>query len=198
MKTPKIYQLKISLDEIKPPIWRRIQISERATFWDLHEAIQDSMGWLDCHLNSFFVNYRSKGKEIEITIPDENFSYIPGECLSERKIKISKYFSVAGDKVKYIYDFGDFWTHTILLEKILPEVPDEEYPKCLAGRRASPPEDCGGTLGYYETLEILSNPEHEDYEERLEWLGVEYDPEYFQVSDVVFEDPEKIWEEFFD
>ena len=91
----------------------------------------------------------------------------------------------------YTYDFGDNWEHTVELEEILPRDKDVEYPRCIAGERACPPEDCGGIWGYEDLLQIISDPEHEEYEAMLEWIGGEFDPEHFDAKEVVFDDPEE-------
>lgn len=88
----------------------------------------------------------------------------------------------------YVYDFGDSWEHEIRLEKILPRE-KRKYPACIAGKRACPPEDCGGIWGYEEFLEIIKDPEHEEYEDMLDWVGGEFDPEHFDIEDVQFDDP---------
>lgn len=89
-----------------------------------------------------------------------------------------------GDKLIYEYDFGDGWEHKIRIEKILPAEKGKRYPVCLAGKRACPPEDCGGPPGYERLLEVLRDPKHEEYEETLEWLGGPFDPEAFDVNEV--------------
>ena len=91
----------------------------------------------------------------------------------------------------YTYDFGDNWEHKIQLEKILPRDKNIEYPACIAGKRACPPEDCGGIWGYEEFLEAINNPDHEEHEEMLEWVGGEFNPEHFDVNEVSFDDPNK-------
>ncbi len=109
----------------------------------------------------------------------------------EEKAQISKYFTMSNSKARYEYDFGDSWTHTIKLEKILPAVIGEKYPKCIAGKMACPPEDCGGVWGYYHYLSVLKDPKHEDYEEMSEWMDEDFDPEKFDPIQVVFSDPKK-------
>jgi hypothetical protein len=88
----------------------------------------------------------------------------------------------AGTKAFYTYDFGDSWEHQIVIEKRLPAEPGRAYPSCLAGERHAPPEDCGGIPGYYNLLEAIRDPQHEQREELLEWLGDEFDPEAFSVD----------------
>ena len=189
-KYNQVYQFKITLEGIRPPIWRRIQVPETYTFLDLHVAIQDAMGWSDYHLHLFEVGDPSIGMKIEIGIPEKEFGEY-GETLQERNKKIADYFSMENRTADYVYDFGDNWEHKIQLEKILPREKGVNYPVCIKGKRACPPEDCGGIWGYAELLEIIKNPEHEEHEEMLEWLGGEFDPEHFDREEVRFDDPDK-------
>jgi len=192
----KIYQLKIVLEDIKPTIWRRIQVPENYTFWDLHVAIQDAMGWCDCHLNQF-ETISVRPREIQyIGIPDDE--YPETETLPEWEEKISDWFSLDKRKtMRYNYDFGDNWDHKVTLEKILPKEEKTKYPICIAGARACPPEDCGGIGGYDNLLEIINNSQHEEYEETMEWLGGKYDPEEFNPKEVWFDNPKKRLKELF-
>jgi hypothetical protein len=192
-RSEKVYQFKITLKGIKPPIWRRIVVPETYTFWDLHVAIQDAMGWLDMHLHDFEIFSPSAGRKVFIGIPDEDFE-IARKTLAGWKHKISGYFSMENKKAEYVYDFGDDWEHTVNLEKILPLEAGVNYPVCTAGKRSCPPEDCGGVWGYGDLLEIIANPDDERYEEMLEWLGEDFDPEYFDVTEITFSDPQKRWD----
>jgi hypothetical protein len=189
-RSSKVYQFKITLKHIKPPIWRRIQVPDAYTFWDLHVAIQDAMGWYDGHLHAFEVVKPKTGFMEDIGIPDDDSGWGAPRIIAGWKRKIARYFNEENAKARYVYDFGDDWVHDIRLEKILPMDKDAVYPICLAGKRACPPEDCGGPWGYEDLLEIISNPEHEQYEETVEWLGREdFDPDYFDRTEVVFADP---------
>ena len=182
-----VYQFKIELKDIKPKIWRTIQVPETYTFWDLHVAIQDAMGWLDYHLHEFEIVDPSFGEKVSIGIPDDVFEddiVLPGW-----KCRISKYFSPENANANYTYDFGDSWEHKIKLEKILPRDNNLSYPRCIDGKRVCPPEDCGGCWGYEDILKILKNPHDEQYEETIEWLGGAYDPEYFNLDEVLFDNP---------
>ena len=189
-KYNQVFQFKITLKGIKPPIWRRIQVPEIYTFWDLHVAIQDAMGWDDYHFHEFEVVNPPTGlrENIGIPAPDEVFGR---EVLPGWGEEIADFFSMENRTASYVYDFGDDWEHKIQLEKILPRDKDIKYPICIKGKRACPPEDCGGIWGYTELLEIINNPEHEEYEEMLEWLGGEFDPEHFDTVEVGFDDPDK-------
>ena len=88
------------------------------------------------------------------------------------------------DKLIYEYDFGDSWEHELLVEKILPLEEGKRYPVCLTGKRACPPEDCGGIWGYASLLEAIRDPEHPEHEEMVDWVGGEFDPEAFDLDEV--------------
>lgn len=188
--TLKVYQFKITLKDIKPEIWRRIQVPEDYTFWALHVAIQDSMGWSDSHMHGFRMIESATGLEVNIGLPDEgsNIVILPG-----RTEKIAKYFSLENPDADYIYDFGDNWEHSIRMEKILPAKKGTKYPLCAGGKRACPPEDCGSVPGYEDLLNILSNPKHPEYESMLKWVGGKFDPEHFDRKEIVFDNPEERW-----
>jgi hypothetical protein len=185
-KFDHVYQFKITLEGIRPPIWRRIQVPETYSFWDLHVAIQDAMGWLDYHLHEFTIRDPSTGSIVEIGFPDDEFGR---KILTEWNQKIARYFSLKNSSAEYLYDFGDNWVHRLKLEKILPREKLVNYPICIKGKRAAPAEDCGGAGGYEDLLEIIKNPGHKEYEETMEWLGGEFDPEYFDPKAVNFDDP---------
>ena len=187
----QVYQFKITLRDSKPPIWRRIQVPETYSFWDLHVAIQDAMGWDDYHLHSFDMINPHNGYKESIGIPDDD-SMWSTDTKAGWKMKIADYFTLDGnDKADYTYDFGDNWEHLIKLEKILPREKSVKYPVCVKGKRACPPEDCGGIWGYMDLLEILSDPNHREYKSWLEWLGGEIDPDDFDAKNVIFDDPAK-------
>ncbi len=187
-KDDKFYQFKITLKRIKPPIWRRIQVPETYTFWDLHVAVQDAMGWTDTHLHHFEILNPAKDFKEKIGIPYEDFD---AGILAGWKRKISNYFSSKNNKADYIYDYGDNWEHIVKLEKILPQEKGITYPICVDGARACPPEDCGGTWGYEEFLEAIMDPNHERHEELLNWIGGDFDPEGFDIKDIIFDNPKK-------
>ncbi len=187
-----VLQFKIILCDIKPEIWRRIQISDLCSFWNLHVAIQDAMGWSDCHLHQFEVQDPMEGGERYIGIPTDDDFTLPGW---DHKVK--EYLS-ANKKFTYTYDFGDNWDHLIVYEGLQDKQANCKYPVCIDGRRACPPEDVGGTHGYAEFLSAISNPKHEDHEQMVEWIGHEFCPDEFKPSNVVFDNPKKRFEEAFE
>ncbi len=184
-----VYQFKIILDDIKPPIWRRIQVPENYTFWDLHVAIQDAMGWTDSHLHQFRIASPKPSKTKYIGLPDEeDFGQ---ETLKGWEEAISQWFGFDKNKImRYDYDFGDNWGHKIILEKIFPG-DGGKYPRCIDGARACPPEDCGGVGGYEDLLNIVKNPKHPEYKDMLEWLGGDFTVEEFDCKEVIFDSPTK-------
>ena len=186
----KIYQFKISLKGIKPSIWRRIHVPDIYSFWDLHVAIQDAMGWQDCHLHDFSIrNPRTNVKE-RIGIPDEDDEF-ELNILQGWELLIADYFSTKNNTATYVYDYGDNWEHTVKFEKILPRAKETKYPRCTDGERACPPEDCGGIHGYVEFLETIMNPGHDQYENMLHWAGMDFEPERFAPNNVHFDNPKK-------
>ena len=152
------YQFKVTLLEIEPAIWRRIVVPVRYSFWDLHVAIQDSMGWLDYHLHLFRVREPESGEVDEIGIPDAEPYEGEPQCLPGWEVSIVDYFAEPGDTAEYLYDFGDDWKHLVMFEGLVNRVPKTRYPKCLAGSRACPPEDCGGVGGYEDVLRVIADP----------------------------------------
>ncbi|MFQ5780091.1 MAG: plasmid pRiA4b ORF-3 family protein [Nitrospiria bacterium] len=186
------YQFKVTLKGVEPPIWRRIEVPAGYSFWDLHVAIQDAMGWFDCHLHAFRISNPDTGEMEEIGIPyDEGFDDRP--CLPGWEVPMAAYFKGPGDRSDYDYDFGDGWEHEIVLEQIVSRFPRTKYPRCLEGERACPPEDCGGTSGYEDLLETIFDPAHEEHDRTMEWLGGEFDPEAFDPKQVRFDHPKKRW-----
>lgn len=190
-----VYQFKITLQGIVPPIWRRFQIPESYTFYDLHVAIQDVMGWEDYHLHQFIIKGERLGNKniiIESPFIDELSEDV--EPLMATDVPLDLFFKKPGDKALYVYDFGNNWQHEILLEKIEPKAPRQKYPTCLAGQRACPPEDCGGVPCYYRCLEALKNNDNSD--ELLDWLA-DWHPESFASHQVRFESSRKRFDRAF-
>lgn len=187
-----VYQFKITLEGISPPIWRRIQVLDRYSFWDLHVAIQDAMGWEDYHLHQFNAVNPKTGNKERIGIPEHGYeesTFGDEKTLAGWKLKIKDYFSETHPSMEYEYDFGDDWVHIIKFEGEVEKEEKVQYPRCIEGKRACPPEDVGGAWGYAEYLKILSNPNHEEYKNTLEWRGP-FDPEAFD-KDTHFDNPKE-------
>jgi len=189
----QILQFKVQLRDIKPAIWRRIEVPASYTFWDLHVAIQDAMGWLDSHLHAFRIRDPSTRAEAAIGIPDpEPFEGAP-DFLPGWRIPVTAYLAVVGQRARYDYDFGDGWEHDLVLEQISSRQAKTKYPRCVAGARACPPEDCGGPGGYAQLLATIANPADPEHESMLEWLGGPFDAEVFDAREVQFDNPKKRW-----
>lgn len=188
----RVFQFMIVLEDVSPAVWRRIQVPENYSFWDLHVAVQDSMGWLDYHLHEFRVPDPGSGEENILGFPDEEFPE-DRNVLRDYTEWICDYFSLDNTRAGYLYDFGDCWHHEIALEAIFPRKSGSRYPTCTGGERACPPEDCGGPGGYQSFLRIIGNPADEEYEETIRWVGGAFNPKYFDPSDVRFDDPQLRW-----
>jgi len=188
-----VYQFVISLRDISPVIWRRIQVPTNYNFWEIHVAIQDSMGWLDYHLHQFTIKRPHAHKITNIGIPDDEGFFDDIEVLPGWEINISNYFTRLGVSALYTYDFGDNWEHDILLEGLMLRRKGIKYPICTGGERKCPPEDCGSVPGYFYFLEAVLDPTHEQHEEMIEWYGEKYVPNDFNPQNVRFDNPGKRW-----
>ena len=190
-KAQDVCQFLIVLPNTDPLVWRRIQVPERYSFWDLHIAIQDAMGWTDSHLHEFTVVDSNTGQVTYIGIPDE-------EMLDERpslpgwKVPIAQHLAYGMGPMRYRYDFGDDWEHILEFEGFLPAAAGR-YPRCVAGAGACPPEDVGGTHGYADFLRAIGNARHPEHAAMLEWVGGSFDPHAFDPQSVAFDDPRERW-----
>jgi len=176
-KPTQIYQIKVTLDDTHPPIWRRILVAGNTTLLKLHDILQIVMGWEDYHLHMFTV-----GGSIYGDPADDEYGDLG--TIDEANYKLSQVIHIDGQRFSYEYDFGDSWDHTLLVEKILPPEEGVRYPVCLKGKRACPPEDVGGVWGYKNFLDAIRNPGHNEHEEYLAWIGGEFDPEAFDLEKV--------------
>jgi len=165
-----ILQLKVSLRETDPPVWRRILIRDTTTLEKLHALIQDTMGWQNYHLWEFVV----RGEHYEAADPEATGR-------DAAKMKLKDLPLETGESFEYVYDPGDDWQHEIVLETRLRVDPEQFYPACTAGARACPLEDSGGPWRYAEILEILANPKHPEYPEIKGWIGNDFHPEAFDL-----------------
>ena len=170
-----VLQIKVSLDGLKPPIWRRLRLAADTDLGELHHVIQIAMGWEDAHLHVFMAAGQEYG--------DTEFA-ADEDMIEEITITIGSLLSETGHAIAYEYDFGDGWAHTVKLEKILDPGPAGEVPKCTDGARACPPEDVGGLPGYVAFLNVFEDPSHPEHEEVVEWAGEDFDPAAFDVDQV--------------
>ena len=172
-----VYRLKVGLRGAKPPIWRRLEVPADISLARLHDVIQIAFGWEDCHMHVFETPYGSFG------VPDAELGH-----RSAAQATLEQVAPSTNSKLRYTYDFGDDWEHEIVVEKVLDRDGSATYPRCTGGRRAAPPEDCGGLWGYAELVETLNDPGHPEHEERLEWLGLDsaadFDPDSFDAEGV--------------
>jgi hypothetical protein len=174
----QVVQLKVTLQEVEPAVWRRIQVRMQVRLDRLHLIIQAAMGWTNSHLHEFLI----KGQRYRAL---EQFY----EDIDELGMNDEEEFRLAkvvdeGDVFEYEYDFGDCWQHEIVVEKVMEPGAGVKYPVCIEGERACPPEDCGGPWGYEELLEVLADPDHEEYEHYHGWVGEDFDPERFDLEEV--------------
>lgn len=171
----KIARLRIDLKDMPRPVWRRVEVPMGIYLSDLHLVIQSAMGWMNCHLYHFRLGYSVFFSELD---PLEGDPPI-GEERSSAETTLAELHKMLplSRRFNYTYDFGDDWDHSIAVERIEPADPNAVYPRLLKAVRRCPPEDCGGPLGYVEYLEAISDPNHEQHEELLEWGDPDFDPE---------------------
>ena len=170
-----IYQVRLDLQGAHPPIWRRLLLPSDLTLDVIHDVIQAAMGWLNEHLHAF-----TSGDQ---EIGDPSLGEWGLGIIDEQDVTLDDVLEKVGDKLKYEYDFGDSWHHVLKLEKILPVDPDEEYPICVKGKRACPPEDVGGIWGYQNFLDAMADETHPDHDMMMEWVGGTFDPEDFDPDE---------------
>ncbi len=171
----KVFSIRISLKGISPTIWRRVEVPYNFTLHELHMVIQAAMGWENYHLYDFTIG------KTHFSVPSDDW---PSEDEDSEKTYINKLVFIGKSAtMTYEYDFGDDWIHTVKIDKILPENEDVDYPRCVSGKRACPPEDSGGPYGYLNMLNILEDPKNEEYNDIKEWIGEDFDPEYFNLEE---------------
>jgi hypothetical protein len=172
--TASVFQLRVALNQVEPAIWRRLIVPADITLGKLHLVLNEVMGWTCSHLHSFVLRDRSFGDPRLDADRELGFE-------DERKVKLE---SLVGEKqsLRYDYDFGDSWTHEVLVEKRLEADERVCYPLCIGGARACPPEDCGGVPGYARLVAALADSDNAEHNELLTWVGGHFDPEGFDVN----------------
>jgi hypothetical protein len=168
----QIVQLKVTLSDVMPPVWRRVLVPGGYTLDRLHKVFQVVLGWQNCHLHSFDIDRVQYGE------PDPDGTLA---IRDELDVRLDAVLS-KGVRFRYTYDFGDWWEHDVAVEDIFGADADEHYPVCVAGERACPPEDAGGPFGYRTLLAALADPAHPEHEPMRRWLGRSFDPEAFDPA----------------
>jgi hypothetical protein len=172
-----IYQLRIALRGSQPQIWRRVLAPGNWSLGALHYVIQVAMGWTNSHLHQFIIG-------------DDYISLYKVEGVTSRnaaKVTLAEVALKPKSKFVYEYDFGDSWEHDITVEKIVKPQEGVRYPVCMDGKRACPPDDCGGVYGYENLLSIIRDPGHEEHADMVAWLEEmrpNFDPDAFGLDDV--------------
>jgi hypothetical protein len=189
-------QFLIVLGGTDPLVWRRIQVPGNCSFWGLHVAIQDAMGWEDCHLHLFRVVDPASSVSMEIGIPDPDLAEDRSRTAGWSEYPID-YIQGGQTNWHYLYDFGDDWQHAVLFEDYESGASESPQPICVAGAGACPPEDSGGPHRYRMILGALRDRSHPEHEELMEWVGRVIDPSEFSLEDIWFDDPEERWEHAF-
>lgn len=169
-QTPHGYLLKVQLLDIQPAIWRSFTVPSNVTLGDLHHLLQFIMGWMDGHLHGFRDEHKCYGPV------DVNFE----NQIDENSVLLNEIFKKKGSRLLYEYDFGDGWEHLITCKDVLSKEPEITV---TGGKRACPPEDCGGVPGYDQILEALADSDDEEHDDLLDWLG-DYDPELFDAEEI--------------
>jgi hypothetical protein len=170
------YQLEITLSQSKPAIWRRLRVLGDTSLDSLHLVIQHAMGWTNSHL------YRFELGDRRFSEPD------PDDCSDEpaedaRRIRLRDLGLRQGSEFSYVYDFGDWWEHRVMVEAVFAPLAEESYPCCIGGERAGPLEDVGGVHGYAEFLSALRNPRHPEHAQWSEWVPDAFEPDAFDAAE---------------
>ena len=173
MPQQPVFRLRILLEDIDPPVWRRVLVPGGAKLSKLHEIFQAAMGWTNSHLHNFTIGDQLFGMQ---------FDDYPEEELDETEYTVS--FALRGGVRHFVYeyDFGDSWTHEVVIEDVSWAPHVLKHGVCLDGQGACPPEDVGGTSGYEHFLEALKDPLHEEHDDYLVWVGYKFDPNEFNLA----------------
>jgi hypothetical protein len=173
-------QLKVTLLDIKPTIWRRLLVPATIKLPKLHNVLQLAFGWTNSHLHAF----RLEEDSYEANPPKDTLASLFGsddQRHDEKKFRLCDLLHAPEDWLIYEYDFGDGWQHDVFVEKLLPGTATKTV-TCLAGARAGPPDDCGGPPGYYDLLKAIADPKNPEHHHLVDWLGEPYDPKAFSVD----------------
>lgn len=175
---PPALQLRVDLLLMPYPVWRRLVLPGRSSFWDLHVAIQDAMGWHDKHLHRFTLDDPGRGEHIRLGIPDDSSFHGLDDVLAGWEYPLTRFCSPGGPSMLYTYDLGDEWQHEVSLEGFLHGWSPAGLPACSEGEGTCPPEDCGGPHGFSQIPQAVADEE--------------FDPDA-----VVFDNPRERWHRAF-
>ena len=181
MTSPEeIARLAIVLDEVKPPVRRRVEVPLIIRLDQLHRIIQIVMGWQNYHLYEFRV-----GRDVAYGVPYPHRGFPGSSPMPAKKATLADILAQARNKsFKYVYDFGDDWRHSVKLEAVANADPEVTYPRLLSAQGRCPPEDVGGTWGYALYLEAMADPSHERHAEMVDWRGPDFDPDIVDEADI--------------
>jgi hypothetical protein len=172
--TAAVLCLKVMLDDVEPKVLRRIEVPADIKLDRLHLTLQAALGWTNSHL------FEIRARDVGWGIPSPDW---PDGPLDARKVKLIDVLEDAGTKtLRYLYDYGDGWEHTIKVERMIPADTNIAYPRLIEASGRCPPEDVGGPWGYAEMLEALADPDHERHAEIREWVGDDFDPHAFDAE----------------
>jgi hypothetical protein len=166
-----ILRLKVTLRDVRPSVWRRVEVPADLPLAALHDVLQAAMGWTDSHLHQFVQGETRYGP-----------AHVLEDVEDERRVTVGDVLRRARQRITYEYDFGDGWEHDVVLEARVDREPRVRYPRVVAGERACPPEDVGGAWGYADFLEAIADPAHPEHEDMVEWCGGGFDPEAFDLA----------------
>jgi len=176
---PTAVQLRVTLLDIEPAIWRQLVVPWRFHLGQLHRVIQAAFGWSDSHLHEFTIGGLRYGDPEHIGEPEFEDD---ARSFDEAAVRLRDFGRMPDPGFLYLYDFGDHWQHRITFERLIAIDPAPRTACCIAGARARPPEDVGGTSGYANFLEIIADPGHPEHGETLTWCGGRFDPEAFNLD----------------
>jgi Plasmid pRiA4b ORF-3-like protein len=168
MTATSIAQLRIKLDEVEPAVVRRVEVPLTIRLDRLHLVLQAAMGWTNSHL------YEIRARDVGWGRPDPHFGEGPLDASKARLIDVLE--DVGARSLKYLYDFGDGWEHSVRIERISDAIPGIAYPRLIEATGGCPPEDVGGPWGYREFLDAIADPNHQEHADRLQWIGHHFDP----------------------
>lgn len=168
---PSVHPLRVSLLGGEPTVWRRVMVASLIKLPKFNRVLETVMGWEGYHLHMFEIG------DLRIGEQDDDSS----DVIDERRITIEQILPRVGSELTWTYDFGDDWTHEVIVEAIEEPSPDVTYPVCTGGERACPPEDCGGIHGYQRLVEAIADPTDEEHDEFMTWVPAGFDPAVFDM-----------------